>query len=502
MKKVFSVLMLLMLLGFTFSGSAVTKKTFDFVLGVNGDFKAAVAAAGSASGSRFYIFFPDGEYNIGTLSTADTNQMTTFTAANVSFVGQSADKTIIFNKSINEAISTTATLYFKNSDNLYMQDLTILNKANYGDPSTYSATGRHVAICEESDNVVYKNVKILSTQDSYYTKGTKTYWEDGEIHGTTDFICGKGDVFFSKCLIWTDKVSSITAPDGSVGSYGYVFSNCTIDGTVSGFTLGRAWKQSAKCVYINTTMKKLPSDEGWANPINTGITTVLLAEYNSKQADGTAVDVSKRKSSFSKDGTSTATCNPVLTASEAAKYTVDGVFGSWKPNLLTTQIAAPVASKSGLTLKWDDNTNALCWVVFKDGKYFKCVTTPSVEMTSGSGEYTVRAANEMGGLGASSNAVNADGTPVVTSTNLTNTCNYSVQPNTSVKNLVSITIPSNAKGATLNIIAVNGRVLMSRILDNEHFNLQLDNVTTGSYIFEIVDNSSKKVSFTQSVTLY
>lgn len=97
---------------------AVTKKKFDFVVGVDGNFKAAVTAATNAasSGNRFYLFFPDGEYNIGTL-TGDENQKTTFSTSNVSFIGQSTDKTIIFNKSINEGIGITATpLLIKKQD--------------------------------------------------------------------------------------------------------------------------------------------------------------------------------------------------------------------------------------------------------------------------------------------------------------------------------------------------------------------------------------------------
>jgi hypothetical protein len=47
----------------------------------------------------------------------------------------------------------------------------------------------------------------------------------------------------------------------------------------------------------------------------------------------------------------------------------------------------------------------LCWAVLKDGVFVKFVTTNSYTIpgTVTSGKYTVRAANEMGGLGADSN---------------------------------------------------------------------------------------------------
>lgn len=383
---------------------AVTKKPFDFVIGVNGNFKDAIAAAAASSTERFYLFFPDGEYNIGTL-TGNSNQMTTFSVSNVSFIGQSADKTVIFNKSIDEGISITSTLYFNKANNLYLQDLTILNKANWNQPSTYSQTGRHVAVMEQGNKIIYKNVKLLSTQDTYYTKGTRTYWESGEIHGTTDFICGGGDVFFNEVLLYINKVSYITAPATST-DWGYVFMNCTIDGSVDSYQLGRPWNNSPKCVFINTTMKKLPTSAAWGDPMN--VVPSLFAEYNSKTASGTPVDLSGRRTTYTKNGT-TVRLNPVLSASEAAKYTVENVLGgsdNWRPAKLTEQVSAPVVTIDGSTLKWNDDENAMCWVVFKNDAFYKCVTAAQCDIDS-KAKYTVRAANSMGGLGASSNTINA-----------------------------------------------------------------------------------------------
>jgi pectin methylesterase-like acyl-CoA thioesterase len=375
----------------------VTRKAFDFVVGVDGNFKDAMAAAAksASAGNRFYLFFPDGDYDIGTL-TGNGNQMTTFPTSNVSFIGQSADKTVIFNKSSQEGISVTATLYFNKANNLYLQDLTILNKACYGNPSTYSTTSRHVAVMEQGNDIVYKNVKLLSTQDTYYTKGNRTYWENGEIHGTTDFICGGGDILFNKCLIYIDKVSCITAPATST-TWGYVFLDCTIDGSVGSYRLGRSWNNSPKCVYINTTMKKVPSTDGWGDPMN--VVPSLFAEYNSKTASGSAVDLGGRRKTYSLSGT-TVTINPVLTADQAAKYTVANIMSDWKPDDLVRQTGAPTASQDVSTLKWNDDPSALCWAVFKDNKFFKCVTATSCDIASGGqGKYTVRAANAMGGLG-------------------------------------------------------------------------------------------------------
>jgi len=104
MKRLFLVLFLVL---FSANAFAITKAKFDFVVGVDGNFKQAMDAAKNANPTlqkRFYIFFPNGEYNIGAL-TGDTNQKTTFTTSNVSFIGQNTDSTVIYNKSTDEGIS-------------------------------------------------------------------------------------------------------------------------------------------------------------------------------------------------------------------------------------------------------------------------------------------------------------------------------------------------------------------------------------------------------------
>ncbi|MEO6097246.1 MAG: pectinesterase family protein [Fibrobacteria bacterium] len=388
--------------------AAVGKRKFDFVVGVDGDWKAAIAAAAKQASPtyRYRIFFPNGEYNVGAL-TGDSNQKTTFTTANVSFIGQSAEKTILFNKSANEGIGITATLFLSNADNMYMQDLTVMNRANYGQSSTYGETGRHVAIQEQSSKMIYKNVKQLSTQDTYYTNGQRTYWEGGQIDGTTDFICGGGDIFFNRVILNELKDGSpITASSPNDNSWGYVFESCIINATKSGYQLGRSWGE-ARVVFLRTTMNQLASDAGWGNPMNN--VPKVSAEFRTADANGKPVDLSKRRTTYTKDAV-TIKLNPVLTDAEAAKYTVENVLGgsdNWKPDDLTRQVSAPAAGVEGTTLKWNDNDSALCWVIFKGGKFLDNVTTGSYDISklSQGDVLTVRAANSMGGLGASSNAI-------------------------------------------------------------------------------------------------
>ena len=399
-------------LAFAVSASAVEKKKIDFVVGVDGDFKAAVAAAsksGASASNRFVIFVPDGEYDITKL-TGDSHGKSTVSASYLAIIGQSLEKTIIANTTDTEGISLTATIYFPKNNEMYMQDITLQNKGTYNSGNA----ARQVALQQnEGDKFIYKNVRLLSGQDTYYTKKGRTYWEGGEIDGTVDFICGGGDVFFEGTkLVMTRNGGYITASQNP-GDWGYVFNNATI--TVSNnsfngtFYLGRSWGH-AKTVFLNTKMIAQPKGEGWGPDMNSA--PQVFGEYNSKDGNGNAVNTSQRKTYFNggKDASTATTLKTVWNASDAAKYTLQNVLkgsDNWDPTKLTAQVNAPKIAQEGAEITWADDNNARAWVIFVNGKYKANVITPSfsLEGIAVGSKITVRAANSMGGLGAYSNEV-------------------------------------------------------------------------------------------------
>lgn len=396
----------------TLDRPTVTRKSFDFIVGVDGDFKAALQAAqnASSSGNRFYIFFPNGEYNIGE-NTGDGNQMTSISIPNVSYIGESSAGVVIYNKSIQESINSTATMYFTgNSSNNYLQDISLMNKMDY---RTGSLKGRGVALWDQGNKSIYKNVKLLSNQDTYYSGNIRSYFETSEIHGTVDFICGGGDIFFNECLIYLeDRAGNVITAPATSSDWGYVFNSCTIDGfpvNSSSYRLGRPWSNAPKAVYLNTTMNLLPAASGWGDPMN--VVPAVFAEYNSMTSSGSTVDLSSRRTTYTKDAI-TVTLEPVLTAEQAAQYTLENVLGgndAWQPTLYTEQAAAPVLSGEGKIVSWDDSNYVLCWAVCKNGSFVEFVTSNTYtipdDVTSGT-VYTIRAANAMGGLGIASNEYN------------------------------------------------------------------------------------------------
>lgn len=407
-----TVLTFLIFLAFAASSFAVEKKTIDFIVGVDGDFKAAIAAAsssGASANNRFIIFVPDGEYDL-TYLTADRHGKTTIKTSYLSIIGQSLEKTIIANKTDTESIGHTATLYFEKSNSLYMQDITLQNKNTFCGLDAC----RQVALQQNSgDKYIFKNVRLLSGQDTYYTKKGRSYWEGGEIDGTVDFICGGGNVFFEGTKLVVTRIGGYITASQSDSDWGYVFNNSIIDVSNSSYNktyfLGRSWSR-AKTVFLNTIMRAEPDPEGWAPDMNSA--PIVFGEYNSKNGSGGAINTSQRKTYFDggKDRSTATTLKTVWDVSDAAKYTLKNVLGgsdNWDPTIFTAQVSAPTIEQQGAEIVWNNNENARCWVIFVNGKYKANVITPSFSLdgiATGS-KITVRAANSMGGLGASSNEI-------------------------------------------------------------------------------------------------
>ena len=380
--------------------ASVAAATYDYVVSTADELKDAITAVtatnNSSSAARKTIFLKNGDYNLG--SSESTVQWVN--AHNVSFIGESRDGVVI--RGTSSGISNPV-LNLRYGSGFYLQDLTVKNDFDYG---TGSFNGVAVAIYG-GDKTIMKNVRMLSNQDTQVT-GHRAYFEDCQIHGTVDFICGGGDNFYyhTDLVLENRGGNVITAPSTSSSTkWGYVFQECTIkavDATAAttnagSYYLGRPWQNEPRAYYLNTTMEVLPATAGWTSM---GNLPTHFYEYNSMNGSSEALDLSDRTNSPS----STNTYDPVLTSEEAAKFTLKNVLGgtdSWLPTDYTTVMDAPAVTASGSTISWTAIDDARCYVIFKDGEYLTNQTETSYDI-SAAGVYTVRAANEMGGLGETS----------------------------------------------------------------------------------------------------
>lgn len=418
---------------------AVTKALYDFIVPTDGDFKAALAAAAKRTDTskRFRIFIKQGDYKIP----ADENSKVTggdgksyanptiyMNTPNVSIIGEGMDNTSLTNtvpnaEYKNENKKTPANVLEgigkgdvlclqKEATGTYFQDLKMYS--SMGDDK-----GRDIVLNDQSNKTICKNVNLWAYQDTYVSNNQngKFYFEDGILRGRTDYLCGKGDVYYNNVELWICEKGGYLAVPSQPKKYGYIFKDCTIKDVTEAkdlngnYTLGRPWgKGTPIALYIDTKMEAIPSAAGWDEM--SGGYPKRFAEYNSTTSTGSTVDLKDRKKVYdaydSKNGdyyvnrrNETAE-SPILAAEEAAFYTVENIMGQdddWDPTAATEQASAPTNVKlNGTTLAWDNNDYALLWAVCKNGKIVDFTITPSYIVDDASATWSVRAANEMGGL--------------------------------------------------------------------------------------------------------
>ena len=425
MKAIYTII----LMSVCASLNAQNKWTYDFIVPDNGNFVQAIHSANNRpdKNKRYRIFIRPSYYRIkgegNMISIVENGQsmeipspMTILTAPNTSIIGDSYGNTQIENCPQHEGISITSTLFCNGADSTYIQDVELWSNFK-NDPNAFA--NRAVALREKNcKGNILKNVSLLSTQDTYYTnEGGTTYLEDCKISGTVDFICGGGTIYFNHCNIFlrergkTGSRDVITAPATASGlKYGYVFSDCYIDGGQEQngkFHLGRPWRNSPKCVFINCSMNVVPALEGWCEMH--GTIPSLFAEYNSTNGYFEILDLSKRKTSFknANNQLTEVSYKPCLTDEESEQYTVDKVFPEWFPEDKAAQIPPPILSVNNKTITWTDIPEAGCYAICRDRKIIAFTTKPFYNITKSyeGACYSVRCANWYGGLGPRSEEV-------------------------------------------------------------------------------------------------
>lgn len=459
---------------------------FDFIVGKDGDINEAIKAANGkaegksynntkADGQRYYIFVPDGDYQLTGNTTiscstdpkdapknekgepktdmnGQNNGMTEISKSNISLIGQSKDGVKIWNHPVVEGISYTATIQLNNTNDFYAQDLTLENQFNYwGALGGSSGTGRAVAFWDQGNRSILKNVALMSWQDTYYSDNSRPdyrgYFENCDLAGVVDWICGNGDIWFEKCnLIVRDRTDNNIVASGTEKSqaWGYVFNNCTIRPETdkptqlkgNDWTLARPRNNSPACTFLNTKMYTQPRTYGW-NKMTEGL-KVRFHEYNSVDESDTPIPLGTR---------SLAACSPAPGSDDCiltntSDYNIRNVMGgtdAFEAQELCKQIDAEsglqskkdeeledkekVDTKNHIIwkdsistndnlLQWKDQEEALCYFIFKldekTGKWiYKANTTENqINLNDyGNGFYCIRAANQRGGLGSATKAI-------------------------------------------------------------------------------------------------
>lgn len=209
----------------------------------------------------------------------------------------------------------TSASFFIYANDFSAENITFENNAGF-------TAGQAVAVFANGDRLKFTNCRFTGFQDVLFCSGpgSRQYYKDCYIEGTTDFIFGPATAVFQNCHIHSKKNSHVTAASTPREvKYGFVFYDCklTADEKTNKVSLGRPWTPYASVTYIRCEMASHIIPEGWnnwRNPANEA--TVRYAEYGSTGAGAT---MDKRVSWIKQ-----------LSKQDAEAITLQKIFGDWK----------------------------------------------------------------------------------------------------------------------------------------------------------------------------
>lgn len=246
---------------------------------------------------------------------------------NIEICGEDRDNTIItFDDHANiklpgtdKGMGTFRTYTLKIEGNgITLKNITIENNA--------ARLGQAVALHTEGDRLVFVNCRFLGNQDTIYTgkAGTRLYFRDCYIEGTTDFIFGPSTAWFENCEIFSKVNSYVTAASTPADqSYGYIFNRCRLTASPEAqkVYLGRPWRPYAYTLFMNCELGGHIRPEGWENWRNPENEKTARYMESGNTGEGAAKD---KRVAWSRQ----------LTKKEAQGITLETVFKqstSWIP---------------------------------------------------------------------------------------------------------------------------------------------------------------------------
>lgn len=211
----------------------------------------------------------------------------------------------------------TSASFFIYANDFYAENLTFENNAGF-------TAGQAVAVFANGDRLFFNNCRFVGFQDVLFCSGagTKQYYKDCYIEGSTDFIFGPATAVFQNCHIHSRKNSHVTAASTPREvPFGFVFFDCklTADPEFKKVSLGRPWQPHASVTYIRCEIGDHILPEGWnnwKNPANEA--TVRYAEYKNI---GPGAQPTARPSWIKQ-----------LSDEEVKKFTLSNIFLDWKPS--------------------------------------------------------------------------------------------------------------------------------------------------------------------------
>jgi len=219
--------------------------------------------------------------------------------SNLTLHGQDRKATVILGTNNNTqqgssaSTSNRALMGFRNTGGLTIENLTIHNLTPQG------GSQAEALALQGCDKCVVRDADILSLQDTLLWSG-RIYAKNLYVAGNVDFVWGTGTVYFDSCEIKTvGRAGYVVQARNGASTYGYVFvdSKITADSGVTGIMLARidvSAYPASHVAYINCQMGSYIAPAGWTVTGGSATSSLRFWEYQSVDASGAAIDVSKR----------------------------------------------------------------------------------------------------------------------------------------------------------------------------------------------------------------
>jgi pectin methylesterase-like acyl-CoA thioesterase len=219
---------------------------------------------------------------------------------NVTFLGEDRDNTVVryannevfnphpVNFRTNELPGTfpsrRAAFAADNSNDIHIANMTLET----------TAPGQAEGLLMTGQRNILKNVRVIGFGDALQVNGP-VYIVDSLIEGAGDTILGRGPAFFDRTTLKSRSIFMWIR--NTSANHGNVFKDCWFIGTGQPTTLARSPKNGAstypyaEAVLLNATLTGI-APEGWGAADEGG--KIHFWEYQSRNPDGSLVDVSKR----------------------------------------------------------------------------------------------------------------------------------------------------------------------------------------------------------------
>lgn len=241
----------------------------------------------------------------------------------------------------------TPTLLITGND-VTLRGLTVENDAGDG-----RKVGQAVAVYAAGDRIRFFDCRLLAAQDTLFcgpvlTKlhnfvkpyripvgvegvadrppvDARLYFENCFIRGDVDFIFGPYRCWFEGCTLYANArggyYTAANTPEGQ--PFGLVFHRCRLTGECApgGIYLGRPWREHAATAFIDCHMDACVHPSGFTDWLITGQPNRPVTErYCEYGSTGGGAAAAQRHPGMK-----------LLTADEAAAYTMDNVLMGWDP---------------------------------------------------------------------------------------------------------------------------------------------------------------------------